>query len=89
MANKLIERWKAPTPDFFKKVIWIGLSISGISTGLITLLASLNLAIPDVVYTILTSATALGIGMAKVGKFAVDQDKMIDEQKDKVFGTKK
>lgn len=35
--EKLIKRWKATTPKFWKKVIYLGVTIGGVGTGLLVI----------------------------------------------------
>ena len=67
--KKLVERWKAETPYFFKKVINFGLILGGVGAAII----SVPIALPAGIVTVGGYLVTAGLVASSVGKLAVQK----------------
>lgn len=79
VLSNLKERWKANTPKFFKKIIWIGTGISGLAIAIHTALVMAGAFEPQ--WWVITYPYVIGVpaGMSFISKFTRDYG--IEEQK--------
>lgn len=70
MKNEIIERVKAPTPNFFKKVRSIGLTVGAVGTALL----SAPVSLPAAVLTLAGYMVAAGL-VASVLSSTAREDK--------------
>jgi NAD kinase len=69
--KKLIERWKAATPKFWKKAIWVAVKIGSAAIALKAGNATFDLALPAIIITVCnyTIAACVTLGLtAKLTK---------------------
>lgn len=66
--KELINRIKAETPDFFKMLIGLSVTIGGVATTLVTSNDSLNLGLSADIIQILKYIIAISIAVASVSK---------------------
>lgn len=64
------DRWTAATPKFFKKVIWIGTSISGVAIAINTALGLAGAMAPVWWCNVYPYLVGVPAGMAAVAKLA-------------------
>jgi len=83
--KKIIERWKAPTPSFFKKVIKAGIGIGALGIGILGLPATIpGLILPAIITTVATHAAAVGgtaALIAKLTKMDINKDSLPNPKK--------
>ncbi|QNL51982.1 hypothetical protein H8S90_10625 [Olivibacter sp. SDN3] len=71
MKNEIIERVKAPTPGFFKKVRSIGLTVGAVGTALL----SAPVSLPAVLVTAAGYMVAVGLVASAVSTAAREDKK--------------
>ena len=76
---KLRNRWKSETPKFFKNIIRIGVSISGVAIAIHMAIEAAGAVEPQWWITIYPYIVGLPAGMAATAKLTRDYG--IDEQK--------
>lgn len=77
--SEIIERIKKPTPNFFKKLIKIGITLGAVGATIIGLPAALPIVIPAGIITAAGYMMAVGAVTASVSKLTVDDNKNNDE----------
>lgn len=85
--KKIIERYKAESPTFFKKVIAIGITLTAIGGGILALPATLSTAgiiivLPAVVNTVGCFFGTAGAVAALIGKLTVKDPDVLSPKKD-------
>ena len=68
--KKLIERWKAETPLFFKNVIRIAVVIAGVTGSLWGLNESMNLQLDAIMLNIIKYSFVASTSVSLISKFA-------------------
>lgn len=81
--SEVIQRWKSPTPPFFKKIgkyatylAWV----MGVVTAGVTSIMTAGIAIPAVVPIVLGAITAMSTTAAATAKLATEDQTLIDKQ---------
>jgi hypothetical protein len=72
---ELIDRLKAPTPKFWKRVQRIGASLATIGFGILAIPATSGIALPLIVVNLANYALVVGITAGGVAQLAVSPDK--------------
>lgn len=75
-----IQRLKAPTPQFFKKLRKVGAWLTTASVIIIAANSQFHLNLPPVVDEIGKVVAYMGFTAASVSSFAVDQEKLDEKQ---------
>lgn len=89
--KEIVERWKAPTPHFWKQVKKKGMYLGGLGTAVGTVQAQFpKLHIPELIFTMSTHLAVAGFVMVIVAKLTCDdpdilvEDEAIRKGKDSV-----
>lgn len=69
------ERWRSKTPVFFKKVIWIGTSVSGVAIAINTALGMAGAMAPVWWCNVFPYLVGVPAGMAAIAKLTRDDSK--------------
>lgn len=83
-----LERFKAPTPEYFKPILVCCVWIAAFSTGIEGIIANLPFVIPIWVHGIFTGLASSCFGIVGIIKLIVDTDKATKEQIEKIFPEK-
>lgn len=79
------KRLLAPTPAFFKKIIYGAIALGGIGSGIIAL-PSTGVVVPQWLLTLATYMITVGAVATIVAKFTVDDVKVKEDAQEKAIG---